>query len=96
MQVELAWVPSHGKKKTKFQPAEGLSEEFMRSMNNKADEAATAVLQRAIRRTGRGRWEEEAKEARKWAAKALHLAVEVGEEFEAWVSSCLPQAVVAQ
>jgi hypothetical protein len=74
------WIPSHGKEKDSFVLPPGHSEEEMRRLNGRADEAATACN---VRRWTTDRHAEAAAEsgARIWARQALARLVSAEEQY---------------
>merc|ERR1719188_271293 len=74
MDVIFEQVPSHGKRPN-WTPKIDLESGFCREMNQKADEAATACLQRWEPRLPRAAWFKERDLAIKWAAQTLRAQV---------------------
>ena len=46
--LEIHWMPSHGKKRGKWTPPEGISEQYARWINEQADEVTGEHTERAV------------------------------------------------
>ena len=68
-ELEVWWVPSHGKYMDSWSPPEGASGEEWRALNNSADEEASAHAERVW--AAEGAWRQNKVGAGTWAQEAL-------------------------
>ena len=86
--LEIVIVPAHGKDK-KWRPTAVIDHVWCRTLNAKADQAATAKLSATLRDSERGIWQQRLEKRQTWQRKAIRFASEVHDTYLAYFARCM-------
>ena len=83
--IQICWVPAHGRVVSSWIPPPTLSEHQCRELNEMADLAAKQVMQDQLRGSPRDTWFRQCAIDKVWEVSVIHLAVAAAERYRNFV-----------